>query len=215
MQIFDALIETSETVEFVEIAADGLITRANSAFCRHIGSDALVGEPIISLMPHRDGELVTRWLKDAAPVASARLNFVGRDQMPYTLCCVFGKTEAGLQIIGEPDRRADEASASQLAALNNELAVLSREHARRGKDLQHANDRLQAALADLETSYWHLRRVQEVLPICMKCGDLKTEEHKWQSVTDYFREHEIFMSHGYCPECFETVIAEFGLEEDA
>lgn len=40
----------------------------------------------------------------------------------------------------------------------------------------------------------------------MECGRVKTAELKWDSVVDYLREHALFLSHGYCPECADKLV---------
>ena len=48
----------------------------------------------------------------------------------------------------------------ELHALNSRLAVMARERERRA---------LERALAERDRAYWHLRRVLELLPVCMDC----------------------------------------------
>lgn len=75
----------------------------------------------------------------------------------------------------------------------NELTVLSREYKRQARELE-------ATMAERDRSYWHLKRIQEVLPICMDCGTIKPDSD-WTSVADYLHDNEIQLSHGLCPVC--------------
>jgi response regulator RpfG family c-di-GMP phosphodiesterase len=72
-------------------------------------------------------------------------------------------------------------------------------------DLSHRNETLNRALEDLRTSHWHLRRLQELLPICAYCGKVRTGEDYWQSVGTYLAENSDFLTHGVCPECTADV----------
>jgi response regulator RpfG family c-di-GMP phosphodiesterase len=67
----------------------------------------------------------------------------------------------------------------------------------------HENQILTEAYHLLDNSYWHLRKIQEVLPICMECGKVKTSDSSWEDVVNYLKKNTNFLSHGYCPECYE------------
>lgn len=74
---------------------------------------------------------------------------------------------------------------------------------------------LQASLAqrvhDLEEALARVKRLQGLLPICMYCKKIRSDEHYWQQVEQYVSDHsEARFSHGICPDCFERVMAEIG-----
>lgn len=73
--------------------------------------------------------------------------------------------------------------------------------------LQSDNQTLKAAYEQLDKSFWHLRKIQEVLPICMKCGKVKTTDSSWEDVVSFLKSHSMFLSHGYCPECAEKMMS--------
>jgi response regulator RpfG family c-di-GMP phosphodiesterase len=83
-------------------------------------------------------------------------------------------------------------------------------------DAAHRNEILASALEDLRESHWHLRRIQELLPICSYCGKVRTEDTYWQSVEDYLRKNSDFLTHSVCPECLAELEKELdmGLEGD-
>jgi len=91
-----------------------------------------------------------------------------------------------------------ESSAATLATTQNKL--------------QHDNETLRAGIDYLKTSFWHLRRIQEVLPICMECGKVKTDGAEWQDVIKYFKANANFLSHGYCPLCAQKVQQQWSRE---
>ncbi len=67
-------------------------------------------------------------------------------------------------------------------------------------ELEEANQRLQATIEERDRSYWQLKRIAEVLPICMDCGDVRPEG-EWMDVVDYLKQNAMFLSHGLCPSC--------------
>jgi response regulator RpfG family c-di-GMP phosphodiesterase len=72
--------------------------------------------------------------------------------------------------------------------------------------IQRENKTLKAAYDKLDKSFWHLRKIQEVLPICLACGKVKTTDSSWEDVVSFLQKNSMFLSHGYCPECAEKVI---------
>lgn len=76
-----------------------------------------------------------------------------------------------------------------------------------GDRLREENGSLKAAFDQLNDSFWHLRKIQEVLPICMECGKVKGEAASWEPVVDYLKQHALFLSHGYCPACEIAALA--------
>jgi len=96
----------------------------------------------------------------------------------------------------------------QLAEIN----TLSKDSAARIKDLEKAqstiereNRTLKVAYEHLDTSFCHLRKIQEVLPICMRCGKVKTADATWEDVLSFLKNNSKFLSHGYCPDCGKEI----------
>jgi tetratricopeptide (TPR) repeat protein len=85
------------------------------------------------------------------------------------------------------------------------------ELARSYEELHELKEKLEFALEELQTSYWHIRKIQEVLPVCVRCGMVKTGDAEWQDVIDYLKQNTLFLSHGYCPACSEKVEADYDL----
>lgn len=102
----------------------------------------------------------------------------------------------------------------ELERLNQEIflaseTILSLEN--QGMELVSTNQTLEQALANLQNSFWHLRKIQEVLPICLGCSKVKTVDSNWQELVDFMKQNTSFLSHGYCPECFEKLRARLDL----
>lgn len=87
-------------------------------------------------------------------------------------------------------------SAAQIAALEQAHSTIERE-----------NRTLKVAYEHLDTSFWHLRKIQEVLPICMECGKVKTADASWEDVVSFLKNNSMFLSHGYCPDCAKRFLA--------
>ena len=67
---------------------------------------------------------------------------------------------------------------------------------------------LRAALArrveELQDALSHIRTLQGLLPICLHCHRIRTDEESWQRLESYIEEHsEAAFSHSLCPDCLE------------
>jgi len=67
---------------------------------------------------------------------------------------------------------------------------------------------LHAALArrveELQDALSHIRTLQGLLPICLHCHRIRTDEESWQRLESYIEEHsEAAFSHSLCPDCLE------------
>ncbi len=65
---------------------------------------------------------------------------------------------------------------------------------------------LQAALAgrvaELQAALAHIKCLQGILPICMHCHRIRTDQSSWERIEKYISEHsEAQFSHALCPEC--------------
>jgi acyl-coenzyme A thioesterase PaaI-like protein len=210
-----ALVDLS-TIQYLEIAHTGEILRTNDSFARHVGvrTAELRDRSVAEFLTESDARQVQGWASGGALPADASclLNFVTAGHHPFTLRCVLQHRGDRLVVLGEAETGEGHDATARLLLVNNEFATLTRELARKSRDLENANERLARTLKDLETSYWHLQKIQEVLPVCMSCGQVKSGDSRWEPVIDYFRTNDIFMSHGYCPPCYERLVNE--LEEE-
>jgi hypothetical protein len=97
-----------------------------------------------------------------------------------------------------------------------EAAMLEarREAERKTEELARASAELARAMAELKENNWLLRKVAEVLPTCMYCGQVKAGERDWQTAIEYLNRNSRFLSHGCCPACVERMRREMGLPDD-
>jgi hypothetical protein len=198
----------ARTVYYLAASIDGTIRGCNSAMTAALKAtpEELDDCPIWGLLTEPDAtSLQQRVLKPESNAAGKfLLNFVDACQSPFTLECRCEVRPDGFLLLGElPD---DGAFQEQCLQMNNQLAVLGRENARRGKELERAKAGLEQTLRDLEGSYWHLKKIQEVLPICMDCGRVKSGT-EWEGVAQFLKENALFLSHGYCPACLAKLMS--------
>jgi DNA-binding response OmpR family regulator len=63
---------------------------------------------------------------------------------------------------------------------------------------------LERRVRELTEANSHIRMLQGILPICMFCKSIRTDEESWQRLEAYIQEHtEAKFSHGLCPPCKE------------
>lgn len=74
--------------------------------------------------------------------------------------------------------------------------------------LSARNDELTAALQKLSDSQLHLRKLEGILPICMSCKAVRTDDDKrWVQLDEYLRAADaVSLSHTYCPACEAALI---------
>lgn len=189
----------------------GSIRQLNAAAAGWLGRsvEELRGRPFRDLLVEHDKERLEEVVR--SPCGTSRLLVLGlvdRSQSPYEAELLVRVDPGDVVIIGSPVAREMRELQGRLLAVNNELATVARESERRRRELERTRRALQSSLDELNGAYWHLKKIQEVLPICMSCGKVKSGDRGWQDVVDFLRENSRFLSHGYCPGCAEKVMAE-------
>lgn len=94
----------------------------------------------------------------------------------------------------------------------------SRENARKSEELAQAKSDLEHVLEELKDSNWMLRKVADVLPVCMYCGRVRPGQRpdtEWESAADFLKRNSGFLSHGCCPRCIDLLRRQLGLPEEA
>ncbi len=173
-----------------------LVVSANPAAMR-LCSRAVLGASFATLLVEENRSGLAQRLSEENPSAF-HLNFVGPRGEPMTLRCTVARRPRGHILLGEPRWDDHHALEEQLQKLNAELAVLSREHARQARALE-------AAHQELRDSHWHIRKIAEVLPVCLACRKVRTGDETWEDLSTFLLEHSNFLSHGYCARCEKTL----------
>jgi sigma-B regulation protein RsbU (phosphoserine phosphatase) len=74
------------------------------------------------------------------------------------------------------------------------------------RTLQRRVDELQTAIADV-------RKLKQLLPICMYCKNIRDTRDYWHQIEEYIHaETGADFSHGVCPDCMARLKAELGAE---
>lgn len=198
-------LDRSTTVVWVRVRSDGIIVSCNPAFAKMLGRDSLEGASIWLLLTDPDADNLRHLIQEyaGAPFQECALNFVDREGVRFTLHCNIHVQPEWFALIGEPVREDEARLQCELMGLNNRLAVELRENDRNSKALRLANARLEQALIELCESQRHLSNIREVIPLCMRCGRVKTGDSKWEAVLEYFQRNNLAVSHGLCPECYQ------------
>ncbi len=149
------------------------------------------------------------------------LNFVSAAHSPFTLRCRLDVQPEYVLLFGEATDREEDRLRDQLIRTNNQLAVLAREREQQRQELATAHaalgvshSELTAAHEELDSSNWHIRQTQGVLPMCMECGNVRADEATWQTAREFLVANALrpFVSHGYCPPCSEQMLRQ--LDQD-
>lgn len=200
-------LATSKSMHYLAASQDGTILVSNEAFLSAFQSPAadVIGSRLWDRIPSADADrILARITATNRDGKTFLCNFSDSHGHPFTLLCTLDVHSDGIVLVGELPLRQDQALTQQLLEMNNQLAVLARENVRQQKQLQKALD-------ELHTTHWHLKKIQEVLPICMQCGKVKTGDGQWDALIDYLKVNSNFLSHGYCPDCYAQVETDWGL----
>jgi phosphoserine phosphatase RsbU/P len=69
--------------------------------------------------------------------------------------------------------------------------------------------RLADRLAELETALAKVKELRGLLPICAYCKRIRGDANYWEQLESYISAHtDATFSHGICPPCFATVMAD-------
>lgn len=187
-------LHESASTHLIGVDQDGVVTYVNAV------AGAALGFPV----GHRLDDFVAQECIDALAACHrepALVTFCSRD-LRYTLRCRMFGQGAERWFVGEPIA-ADAELEDALLRTNDALAVLVREQARQAAELREA-------MAQRDRAEWTLKRVGEVLPICMECGSVATspEGNGWRTAADFIRDAGIPLSHGFCPDCATAALRE-------
>lgn len=72
---------------------------------------------------------------------------------------------------------------------------------------KRAEEEREKLLRELQTAVAEVRTLQEFLPICSYCKNIRNDKNYWQTVEAYVTQHtNTKFSHGICPNCFRKQV---------
>ena len=72
-------------------------------------------------------------------------------------------------------------------------------------ELKEADEERERLVKELQTALSEVRQLQEILPICSYCRNVRDDENYWDTVENYVSAHtSTLFSHSICPSCLET-----------
>ena len=205
-------LSSGPAICFLAAGLDGSIHGCNArmADLLRVPEAELASQPVWRFLADPDATRLRASLAAGAGGERQRLilNFVSAAHAPLSLECTVEVRSGGFAVIGTECVRDEHALQHELREINSELMVLARERVRQNRTVQAAKLELEKTLHELNTLYWHMRKIGEVLPICMKCGKVQAEEARWEDLIAFMQNRFPFLSHGYCPECAATILGD-------
>ena len=59
-----------------------------------------------------------------------------------------------------------------------------------------------------------IAELQRIIPICAVCKKIRNDTDAWMRLESFFKDNwDVNFSHGYCPECFKSEMAQMGGQE--
>jgi len=136
---FVHVLERSATLHLALLAPDGTIIWTNVTMASLLGADpkALEGLDFTTFLTNLDVDTFRACLtgQERAPESGALVNFLLNATDIRTLRCSILPTDHGSIVVAEPMPENEHALQDELFQLNNQLAVLSRENIRKGREL--------------------------------------------------------------------------------
>lgn len=79
-----------------------------------------------------------------------------------------------------------------------------------GMRVASLQERLADRVAELQSALSRVKTLTGLLPICSYCKRIRSDQDYWEQVDAYITQHsDAQFSHGICPNCFDSVRAEF------
>ncbi len=210
LPVLHDLAWNAASVCMLVLDAEGRILRANEAAHRVL-KPLSFDEPIWNFLPESSEALLRVRMGEArtAPVRGVQLNFSNGASFALTLSCSIGWSGGSCLLLGEALFERDRRMKEELLDLTRELVESTRGRAKVARELERT-------LAELRSSHWHIRRIQEFLPACCVCQNVRVspaeEGAAWRSLSSFLAEQGLLMSHGYCPKCEAKMLADLDAE---
>lgn len=137
-----SLLEQSRAVHLALLDGGGVILHVNRAMAEVLdrGGVCPAGKLFGDFLIHSDSTLLAGYLEGgiAIPESGFVLNVAAGVETPRSLRCRLVRDDAVFLLIGEPPLDAERLLLEELIQLNGQLTVMSRENARKGRELAQA-----------------------------------------------------------------------------
>jgi hypothetical protein len=205
LPLADDFVWQAETVHLLVLSPDATVARWNQA-ARRAHAPLSEGAPVGRLLAANSASLLlaTMDAARAGPVDGVLLTFSDGERFAFTLSCRVRWAGGACLLFGEPLAGRETQVTRELMELSSELARITRERAKVAAELS-------AALDSLHESHWHVKKIQEFLPICAECQRVPAGEAgrgEWRHLVAFLADNGLLMTHGYCPECEARVMAQ-------
>ena len=113
------------------------------------------------------------------------------------------------------NRKANELeeSRSNLAGLNNELAISNERLEDEILEHKKTEEEKHNLIIDLQKALSEVKKLSGFLPICASCKKIRDDQGYWSQIEEYISEHsEAQFSHGICPDCIRKLYPEIADE---
>lgn len=191
------LLREGEGLVWIEADAQARVTRANPAACRVLGLLEPAGAALAAHLTEQDAAWLRQAQLDQARRVPRLLNFVTPEGVVSSVEALVDVRPDGVVLVGLGETTLSRRVREELLSVTGDLSVQLR-----------AEASARVHLEELQRSHWLLRKLEEVLPVCMRCERVKTGDGSWGGVLEYLRANSSFLSHGYCPACAQQVRAE-------
>ncbi|HEY0023542.1 MAG TPA: hypothetical protein VGB24_11545 [Longimicrobium sp.] len=205
LPLADDFVWRAETVHLLVLSPGATVARWNEA-ARRAHAPLAEGAPVARLLTPNSASLLLATMEAAraGPAEGVLLTFSDGERYAFTLSCRVRWAEGACLLFGEPLAARDSQVTRELMELSSELARITRERAKVAAELS-------SALQALRESHWHVKKIQEFLPICAQCHRVPAGEEsrgEWRHLVSFLADNGLLMTHGYCPECEEQVMAQ-------
>ena len=201
----DSFLSESDQSFYFRLNRKGEVESCSPSFLRAVklSNKEICGKNVTDFLVEHDAVLLKDTLKSLVGTQDMILNFVDSALFPISVKARMSAVNEKILLIAERSSIEEESLARQLIDLNNELTRLTREIQQKNRELTETRDGLVRAIEERDKSHWFIRRMQDVLPICMGCKKVKPSESSWQDVEEFLKNNTDFLTHSYCPDCLE------------
>ncbi len=85
--------------------------------------------------------------------------------------------------------------------------------ARNITERKRAEEERENLISELQTALSEIKTLRGLLPICMNCHKIRTEQGAWNKLETYISKHsDAEFTHGICPDCFNKQMGELEKE---